>query len=143
MKDQTLDKRWITPISCEGDESILNIGMNSQYYAVIIRKNSSNYYFQLRSIAVSKIQTVAVENYDMNPISLPGESGWFFFSSDRNDKHPYMIDSQLNIYAQKYALEAKVRDIVVHGNTVIIRYTDPANDAKKSKHGLIEYYKWT
>jgi hypothetical protein len=142
LNNLKLEKEWIKPTSCESNETILNVGMNSQHYALLIRQ-SDGHYFHLRNTAMSKIGIVKTDNYGMNQISLPNESGWLVFYRNSNDKPPYVIDNQLNVYVQKYVFEAKVRDIDVQGTTVIIRYAEDIKDAKKSSRGLIEYYTWT
>lgn len=142
LTNKKLEKEWIKPMSCESDETILNVGMNSHHYALFI-KRSDGHYFHLRNTAMSKIGIVKVENYGMNPISLPNQSGWLVFHRFSNNKPPYVIDNQLNVYVQKYAFETKVQDIDVQGTTLIIRYAEDVKDAKKSKGSFIEYYTWT
>ena len=62
-------------MSCERNESIQDIRMNSQYYALVIKK-IDGYYFQLRNSAMSIIGNVEIEyNYLFNLKNLPDESG--------------------------------------------------------------------
>ncbi|CAF1182103.1 unnamed protein product [Adineta steineri] len=138
-----LEARWRTPMSCEHDESIIRIKMNSQYYALMIKK-CDDYYFQLRNSTMSIIGSVKVGyGHSLDLISLPNESGWLMLTHDfQNRKSAYVIDNQLNVHEQKHILSENVSGIVVQGKTVIIRYTEQKNDGSKTKRGRIEYYEW-
>ncbi|CAF1478685.1 unnamed protein product [Rotaria sordida] len=142
LNDLKLDARWRTPVSCEQNESIKTVQMTSQYYSLVINKYDGCH-FELRNSTMSRIGSVKVINdYIINPISLPNESGWLFYYRSGCTSYSYVIDNQLNIHQQKYILAVKVNDIVAQGKTVIIRYDGEANDASKRKRGCIEYYEW-
>ena len=137
-----LDARWRKPMSCDEQESIRLIRMNSQYYALVINK-VDGYHFELRNTAMSRIGNVKIiYDYSQNLISLPNDSRWLFLDRYQNQNCLFIIDNQLNIHEQKYTSAARIKDIVVQGKTVIIHYVEQGNDVSATKRGRIEYYEW-
>ncbi|CAF2124192.1 unnamed protein product [Rotaria magnacalcarata] len=136
-----LDTRWRKPMTCEQDESIQMIRMNSLYYALVVEK-PDDCCFELRNNSMSIIGSVKViYHYSLELINLPNEIGWLLFYY-YNTRNPYIIDNQLNKHEQKFMEALQVKDIVTQGIYMIIRYDKQANDISKTKKNCIEYYQW-
>ncbi|CAF4214706.1 unnamed protein product [Rotaria magnacalcarata] len=136
-----LDTRWRKPMTCEQDESIQMIRMNSLYYALVVEK-PDDCCFELRNNSMSIIGSVKViYHYSLELINLPNEIGWLLFYY-YNTRNPYIIDNQLNKHEQKFMEALQVKDIVTQGKYMIIRYDKQANDISKTKKDCIEYYQW-
>ncbi|CAF3208765.1 unnamed protein product [Rotaria socialis] len=136
-----LDTRWRKPMTCEQDESIKMIRMNSLYYALVVEK-PDGCYFELRNNSMLIIGSVKIiYDYYLELISLPNEIGWLLFYH-YNTRNTYIIDNQLNKHEQKFMEALQVKDIVTQGKYMIIRYDKQANDISKTKKDCIEYYQW-